>query len=99
MKAKKAAKDKPLLKIGQAAKAAGVSRQTMEYYILIGLIVPIRSADKAARYFDEALVKSILGIPVGVRVIQLMALGVPVDPSPVWKQRLERSQIVRDERW
>jgi nitroreductase len=49
--------------------------------------------------FDEALVKSILGIPVSVRVIQLMSLGVPVDPSPVWKQRLDRSQITRFERW
>jgi nitroreductase len=49
--------------------------------------------------FDEALVKRILGIPGQVRVVQLMSLGVPVDPSPAWKQRLERSQVVRYESW
>jgi nitroreductase len=49
--------------------------------------------------FDEALVKRILGIPAQVRVVQLMSLGVPVDPSPAWKQRLERSQVVRYESW
>jgi nitroreductase len=49
--------------------------------------------------FDEGTVRKILGIPGPVRVVQLMSLGVPVDPSPVWKQRLERSQIVRYESW
>jgi nitroreductase len=49
--------------------------------------------------FDEAIVKRILGIPASVRVIQLMSLGVPVDGSPVWKQRMDRSQIVRYEGW
>lgn len=49
--------------------------------------------------FDEALVKRILAIPSPVRVVQLMALGVPVDPSPVWKQRLDRAQILRYESW
>jgi len=49
--------------------------------------------------FDENLVKSILGIPAAVRVVELMCLGVPVDPTPAWKQRLERQQIVRYERW
>ncbi len=49
--------------------------------------------------FDEATVKRILGIPAQVRVVQLMPLGVPVDPSPAWKQRLDRSQIVRYESW
>jgi nitroreductase len=49
--------------------------------------------------FDENLVKSILGIPAAVRVVELMCLGVPVDPTPAWKQRLEREQIMRYERW
>jgi nitroreductase len=49
--------------------------------------------------FDEAIVKRILGIPSAVRVVELMSLGVPVDGSPVWKQRLDRAQIVRLERW
>lgn len=49
--------------------------------------------------FDEAIVKRILGIPPAVRVVELMSLGVPVDGSPVWKQRLDRGQIMRLERW
>lgn len=48
-----------LLKISQAAKAAGVSVQTVEYYILLGLLNPITSAGSRRRGFDEALVKRI----------------------------------------
>lgn len=51
-------KDKlDLLKISQAAKAAGVSSQALEYYILVGLVRPIRHEGR--RYFDEALVRRI----------------------------------------
>lgn len=49
--------------------------------------------------FDEGKVREILGIPPAVRVVQLMPLGYPRDPSPVVKQRLELSQIVHRERW
>ena len=49
--------------------------------------------------FDETLVKELLGIPAEVRVVQLMPLGYPVDPSPVEKQRLAMSEIVHRERW
>ena len=49
--------------------------------------------------FDETLVKQILGIPAGVRVVQLMPLGYPVDPSPVPKSRLELGKILRYEAW
>lgn len=47
-----------LMKISAAARAAGVSKQTIEYYILIGLIEPIRS-ERGRRFFDEELVKRI----------------------------------------
>lgn len=40
-----------LLKISQAAKAAGVSVQTVEYYILLGLLNPITSAGSRRRGF------------------------------------------------
>ena len=46
------------MRISQAAKAAGVSRQTVEYYIMLGLIVPIRT-DSGRRFFDAALVRRI----------------------------------------
>ena len=49
--------------------------------------------------FDEGLVKRILGIPDAVRVVQLMPLGYPVDPSSVAKSRLGIHAILRYERW
>jgi len=49
--------------------------------------------------FDEGKVREILGIPPVVRVVELMPLGYPLDPTPVAKQRLDLSQIVHRERW
>jgi len=48
-----------LLRIGQAADVAGVSRQTIEYYIMLGLIEPIRRPGRRSRYFDTELIKRI----------------------------------------
>jgi len=50
---------KSLLRISAAAAAAGVSKQTVEYYIMLGLIEPIRLKDRRWRFFDDALVKRI----------------------------------------
>jgi len=47
------------MRISQAAKAAGVSTQTVEYYILIGLVKPRSVPGKRGRYFDAELVKRI----------------------------------------
>ena len=47
------------MRISEAAKAAGVSRQTVEYYILIGLVTPLRRGSKPGRYFDDKLVQRI----------------------------------------
>ncbi|HNX27198.1 MAG TPA: MerR family transcriptional regulator [Phycisphaerae bacterium] len=52
-------KELPGLRISQAAKNAGVSRQTVEYYILVGLVKPIRGKDGRARFFDDKLVRRI----------------------------------------
>ncbi len=49
----------PLMRISQAAEAAGVSTQTVEYYIMIGLVRPIRRGPTGRRFFDDALVKRI----------------------------------------
>lgn len=46
-------------KLSQAAKAAGVSTQTLEYYIMLGLIEPITAPGSRRRSFDESLVKRI----------------------------------------
>jgi DNA-binding transcriptional MerR regulator len=47
------------MKISEAAVVAGVSRQTVEYYIMLGMIKPLRLPRKPGRYFDAALVKRI----------------------------------------
>jgi DNA-binding transcriptional MerR regulator len=47
-----------LIRIGDAADAAGVSRQTIEYYIMLGLITPIRNGSNS-RFFDDRLIRRI----------------------------------------
>ncbi|MCY2926968.1 MAG: MerR family DNA-binding transcriptional regulator [Planctomycetota bacterium] len=51
--------DDSMLRISAAAKAAGVHPQTIEYYILIGLIKPIRQPGKTGRYFSRPIVRRI----------------------------------------
>lgn len=53
------AKHDALVRISQAAEAAGVSKQTVEYYCMLGLIHPIQSGRGRGRFFDPALVKRI----------------------------------------
>ena len=48
-----------LLRISEAAKASGVSIQTVEYYIMLGLISPIVRPGTRRRFFDEKIVKRI----------------------------------------
>ncbi len=55
-----ATKANKLLKLGEAARTAGVSTQTLEYYIMLGLITPINQpAGSRRRFFDGGLVKRI----------------------------------------
>ena len=49
--------------------------------------------------FDEAQVKEILGIPPGIRVVELMPVGYPKDPAPASKSRLPLDKIVKRETW
>lgn len=49
--------------------------------------------------FDETMVKEILGIPDAIRVVQLLPLGYPTDPSAIEKIRLPIEKIVKYERW
>jgi DNA-binding transcriptional MerR regulator len=46
-----------LLSIGDAAKKAGVSRQTLQYYIMIGLLKPTVVTPTGRRVFDEKAVE------------------------------------------
>jgi len=49
--------------------------------------------------FSEDRVKQILGIPARIRLVALLALGYPADPTAVRKHRLRLAEIVRYERW
>lgn len=49
--------------------------------------------------FDENKVKNVLGITEKIRVVALMPLGYPADPSAVEKKRLSIDQIVKYEHW
>ena len=51
--------EKKLMRISQAAEAAGTSKQTIEYYIMIGLITPVRKKGSAGRFFNDKLIKRI----------------------------------------
>ncbi len=49
----------PLMRISQAAQSAGISKQTIEYYVMLGLIEPIRKPGKRGRFFDAELIRRI----------------------------------------
>jgi nitroreductase len=49
--------------------------------------------------FDEKQVKKILGIPDEIRVVELMTIGYPSDPSIKEKNRLPFDTIVKYEHW
>lgn len=49
--------------------------------------------------FDENKVKETLKIPQEIRIISLMLLGYPLDPSIIDKQRLPIDQIVKFDKW
>ena len=50
---------KPLMRISEAAEAADVGKQTIEYYVMLGLIEPVRAAGKRGRFFDSKLIRRI----------------------------------------
>ena len=47
------------VRISKAAALAAVSKQTVEYYIMLGLITPLRQESRYGRFFDTGLVKRI----------------------------------------
>ncbi len=53
--------EKALMTLAEAAKASGVPKGVIEYYVLLGLVEPIRTPRGKVhrRYFDPALVRRI----------------------------------------
>ena len=50
---------KELLQIGTAAKEAGISRQSLQYYLMVGLLEPTVVSDSGHRFFDRDAVARI----------------------------------------
>ena len=48
-----------LYSIGQAAKKAGISAQSLQYYLMVGLVEPIKISDTGRRLFDDKSVERI----------------------------------------
>ena len=51
--------EQKLLTIGQAAKKAGISRQTLQYYLMVGLVEPTETTQTSRRLFDTKTVERI----------------------------------------
>lgn len=50
---------KKLFAIGSAAQKAGVSRQSVQYYLMIGLLEPTETTATGRRLFDSTAIKKI----------------------------------------
>jgi DNA-binding transcriptional MerR regulator len=48
-----------LFPIGMAAKKAGISRQSLQYYLMVGLLEPTEVTSTGRRLFDEERIKRI----------------------------------------
>jgi len=51
--------DKELMSIGGAAKKAGVSRQSLQYYLMVGLLEPTEVTPTGRRLFDKKSIERI----------------------------------------
>jgi len=52
-------REKKLVPIGATAKKAGVSRQSLQYYLMVGLLEPIEVTQTGRRLFDEKSIERI----------------------------------------
>ena len=48
-----------LVSIGQAAKKAGISRQSLQYYLMVGLLEPTKVTPAGRRLFDPKAIERI----------------------------------------
>ena len=49
--------DKKLMQIGITAKQAGISRQSLQYYLMLGLMEPTEITSTGRRLFDQKSVE------------------------------------------
>ena len=48
-----------LVSIGTAAKKAGISRQSLQYYLMVGLLEPAKVTPTGRRLFDEKCIERV----------------------------------------
>lgn len=48
-----------LLSIGKAAAKAGISRQSLQYYVMVGLLDPTEVSDTGRRFFDGKAIERV----------------------------------------
>ena len=48
-----------LISIGTASKKAGISRQSLQYYLMVGLLEPTEITPTGRRMFDEKAVERV----------------------------------------
>lgn len=54
-----AKEEKDLFAIGKAAEKAGVSRQSLQYYLMLGIIEPTKVTETNRRFFDEKAIEQV----------------------------------------
>ncbi len=52
-------KKNKLMPIGMAAKKAGISRQSLQYYLMVGLLEPTETTETSRRLFDNQAIKRV----------------------------------------
>ena len=76
-----------LVTLGVAAKKAGISRQSLQYYLMVGLLKPAEATPTGRRLFDEKnierikLIKKINDSGYPLRAIRELFLQGRADPS------------------
>jgi len=58
-KKRKTAKKCTLMRIGAAAKKADISRGTLQYYVMLGLVKPSSQSSAGQRLFDPGVIRRI----------------------------------------
>lgn len=53
------ARSDELMPTGAAAKKAGVSRQSLQYYLMVGLLKPVQVTSTGRRLFDQESISRI----------------------------------------
>jgi len=48
-----------LMPVGPAAKKAGISRQSLQYYLMVGLLEPTEVTPTGRRLFDEKAIERV----------------------------------------